>query len=74
MAYSDRSILKDVHGKPIPQYYNPELDRFEPIQSKNRTLSVLICDSSGSEIPISQQVQEIVQALNNLVEVVTNGV
>jgi hypothetical protein len=32
MSYNTKSILKDKDGRPIPQYYNPTTDTFEPLQ------------------------------------------
>ncbi|MGG4034219.1 hypothetical protein ABEV74_11050 [Paenibacillus cisolokensis] len=32
MAYNTVPILVDKDGKPIPQYYNPETDMFEPLE------------------------------------------
>lgn len=31
MAYSDKSLLTDVDGVPIPQYYDPSTDSFKPM-------------------------------------------
>lgn len=74
MAYNNKSIIKDVNGKPVPQYFNKELDKFEVVESKNGMLGVILCDSQGNEIVSQNLVDQIVQALDNLVEVVTNGV
>lgn len=34
MAYSTKSLLTDVAGKPIPQYYDVEADAFLPLDNK----------------------------------------
>lgn len=31
MAYDTKSIVTDVNSKPVPQYYNPSTDAYEPI-------------------------------------------
>ena len=32
MAYNEKAILRDVNGKPIPQYWNPETQQYESYQ------------------------------------------
>lgn len=31
MPYNTKSIVTDVNSKPVPQYYNPSTDSYEPI-------------------------------------------
>lgn len=66
MAYNDKSIVKDVNGKPVPQYFNKILDRFEVIESEGGMLKVMLVDSKGNEVAIDQ----ILAKLDELIEVV----
>lgn len=34
MVYSAKSIIKDLNGKPVPQYWNPETLQYEVIGIK----------------------------------------
>lgn len=75
MAYSTKSIIKDVNGKPIPQYWNPETDQYEVITSKDGILRVIMVDSQGREIQSQELVDQISAKLNELIQVVSgNGV
>lgn len=69
--HSTKSIIKDVNGKPAPQYWNSETQRYEVITSKNGMLRVIMVDSEGSEIQsqslvdqISDKIDELIQAVN----------
>ena len=31
MAYNSKSLVTDRNNKPVPQYYNPKSDQYEPI-------------------------------------------
>lgn len=73
MAYSTKSIIKDVNGKPIPQYWNPETDQYEVIESKDGMLRVIMVDSQGREIQSQELVDQICAKLNELIRVVTNN-
>ncbi len=35
MSYNTKNLLTDGDGKPIPQYYNPTTDEFEPLYGEN---------------------------------------
>jgi len=52
MAYSTKSIIKDVNGKPIPQYWNPETDQYEVITSKDGMLRVNMVDSQAEKYKV----------------------
>jgi len=32
VAYDTKNIIRDAAGAPIPQYYNPDTDAYEPLQ------------------------------------------
>lgn len=70
MAYDTKSIIKDVNKKPVPQYFNKELDRFEVVESKNGMLRVILIDSGGNDILNQDLVNQIANKLDELIEVV----
>lgn len=70
MPYNNKSIIKDVNSKPIPQYFNKELDKFEAIESKNGVLGVILYDSQGNEIVSQNLVNQISDKLDELIQVV----
>lgn len=74
MAYNKKSIVKDVNGKPVPQYYNSTTDNYEVAKGINGALRVVLYDSNENEVMIENGINNIVDALDNLVEVVKNGV
>ena len=75
MAYNEKAILKDVNGKPVPQYWNKETQQFEVIESKDGMLRVNMVDSEGREIQLQELVDQISSKLDELIQVVRdNGV
>lgn len=75
MAYNEKAILRDVNGKPIPQYWNPETQQYEVIEGKDGMLRVIMVDSEGKEIQIQNQIDQIAVKLDELIQVVRdNGV
>lgn len=75
MAYNEKAILKDVQKKPVPQYWNPETQQFEVIESKDGMLRVIMVDSQGREIQSQDLVDQISAKLDELIQVVKdNGV
>lgn len=70
MAYNEKAILKDVNKKPIPQYWNPETQQFEVIESKDGMLRVIMVDSEGREIQSQDLVNQIAAKLDELIQVV----
>lgn len=73
MAYNEKSIIKDVNKKPVPQYWNKETQQFEVIESKDGMLRVIMVDSEGREIQSQDLVDQIAAKLDELIEVVTNN-
>ena len=73
MAYNTKSIIKDVNGKPVPQYFNQEQDKYEVIKSKNGMLRVIMVDSQGNEIQTQDLIDQISAKIDELIEVVTNN-
>lgn len=71
MAYNSKSIIKDVNGKPVPQYFNKELDKYEVIESQNGMLKVMLYDSQGNEIVSQNLVNQISNKLDELIEAVS---
>ena len=70
MAYNEKSIIKDVNGKPVPQYWNPETQQYEVITSKDGMLRVIMVDSQGREIQTQNLVDQITAKIDELIEVV----
>lgn len=72
--YNTKAIIKDVNGKPVPQYFNIENDRYEVVTSENGMLRVIMVDESGNEIQSQNLVDQINSKLSELVEVIKNGI
>lgn len=70
MAYNIKSIIKDVNGKPVPQYWNEETQRYEVIISKDGFLRVNLTDREGNEIVSQDLADQISAKLDELIEVV----
>lgn len=70
MTYNEKSIIKDVNKKPVPQYWNPETQQFEVIESKDGMLRVIMVDSEGREIQTQNLVNQISAKIDELIEVV----
>ena len=73
MAYNEKAILRDVQKKPVPQYWNPESQQYEVIESKDGMLRVNMVDSEGREIQTQNLVDQITAKIDELIEVVTNN-
>ena len=71
MAYNNKSIIKDVNGKPVPQYWNPETQQYEVIESKNGMLRMILVDSEGNEIQSQSLVDQISDKLDELIQAVS---
>lgn len=75
MTHNTKAILRDVNGKPVPQYWNPDKQQYEVIESKNGMLRVIMVDSRGREIQSQELVDQISAKLDELIQVVRdNGV
>ena len=73
MAYSTKSIIKDVNGKPVPQYFNQEQDKYEVIESKDGMLRVIMVDSQGNEIQTQDLIDQITAKIDELIEAINGG-
>lgn len=73
MAYSTKSIIKDVNGKPVPQYFNQEQDKYEVIKSKNGMLRVIMVDSQGNEIQTQDLIDQITAKIDELIKAINGG-
>ena len=71
MSYNTKSIIKDVNGKPVPQYWNPETQRYEVITSQDGRLRVNMIDKEGQEIQSQELVDQISTKLDELIGVVS---
>ena len=70
MAYNSRSIIKDVNGKPVPQYWNKTNQRFEVIESSGGKLKVNMIDENGKYIQSQDLVDQISDKIDELIRVV----
>ena len=73
MAYSTKSIIKDVNGKPVPQYFNQEQDKYEVIKSKDGMLRVIMVDSQGNEIQTQDLIDQITAKIDELIKAINGG-
>jgi hypothetical protein len=48
MSYNDQGLLTDVNQKPIPQYFNPDANKYEALQGKNGASNVLLANAYDS--------------------------
>lgn len=48
MSYNEQKLKTDQRLTPIPQYYNPNADAFEPLMGVNGASRSVICDASGN--------------------------
>lgn len=65
--FDTKSIVKDVNGKPVPQYWNKETQQYEVIQSENKMLKVIMVDSQGNEIQSQNLVNQISDKIDELI-------
>ena len=70
MAYNEKSILKDVNQKPVPQYWNPSTDRYELVEGHNGMLKVILVDEQGRYVHSQSLVDQISNKLDELIQVV----
>ena len=64
MAYNTKSIVKDVNQKPIPQYYNKDLDVYEALEGKNGASKIILYDENGNHVDLTALISSIVNILN----------
>ncbi len=69
--YNSKSIIKDVNGKPVPQYWNPNTQQYEVVEGVNNTLRVNVVDSQGNEIQSQELVDQITAKIDELIQVVS---
>lgn len=70
MAYNTKSIIKDVNQKPVPQYYNPALDKYEVVTSKDGMLRVIMVGNDGNAIQSQNLIDQINNKIDELIQVV----
>lgn len=64
------SIIKDVNGKPVPQYYNEANGEFEVATGINNCVKVILADNTGTSINLQSSVNQIKEKIDELIEVV----
>ena len=52
MAYNTKPILKDVDGKPVPQYFNPIDDQYEELRGTAGASRTILYDSNGNPVSV----------------------
>jgi hypothetical protein len=50
MAYNTKQIKRDLQNCPIPQFFNPDTDEFEPLYGKAGGSRVLLYDAAGNPL------------------------
>lgn len=70
MSYNIKAILKDVNDKPVPQYWNPETQKYEVFEGKGGKLKVNMVDKNGSQIQSQELVDQISVKIDELIGVV----
>ena len=65
MAYNTKPIVTDVDGNPISQYYNKELDQYEPLEGQAGANKVVLYNADGTENN-SLSLQPILDKLSQL--------
>lgn len=50
MAYNTKAIKVDINAKPVPQYFNPTLDDYEPLYGDKGAMRVLLYDANGNPL------------------------
>ena len=70
MSYNIKAILKDVNDKPVPQYWNPETQKYEVFEGKGGKLKVNMVDSDGNQIQTQDLVDQISTKIDEIIQVV----
>lgn len=68
--YNTKSIIKDVNGKPVPQYWNKTTQSYEVIESKEGKLRVNMIDENGNYIQTQDLVNQISAKIDELIQAV----
>jgi hypothetical protein len=68
MAYNTKPIVKDSEGKPIPQYYNQISNQYEPMSGASGGQKVILYNSIGEEIDLIDMKNEVISAIDKLIE------
>lgn len=66
MAYNTKQIKTDANGKPVPQYYNKDMDDFEVLEGQKGASKVIAYDSYGNESNVTVAIQPILDKLSQL--------
>lgn len=64
MAFNTKGIVKDVNGKPAPQYFNSAADVYEVLQGANGANRVTLYTAAGVAIDLQSLVTSIITAIN----------
>lgn len=66
MSYTEKQIKTDINDKPVPQYFNDNLQDFEVLQGQSGASKVMTVDSDGNESNVNIAVQPILDKLTQL--------
>jgi hypothetical protein len=66
MAYNDKTVITDLNGNVVPQFYNPDTDQYEVLTGCAGANKVVFFDEAGNEVFSTQLVQPIVDKLDQL--------
>lgn len=50
MAYNTESLIGDLQKRPVPQYWNAVVNKYEVVQGANGASRVLLYDTSGNPL------------------------
>lgn len=64
MAYNTKSIIKDLNQKPVPQYWNPDTQKYEVLQGHGGANRVLLYDVTGNPVDITMLISTIITSIN----------
>lgn len=70
--YRFQGILRDFNNQPIPQYWNNELEIYEPITGNNGLIKVVMVDEKGNQIITQDLINQLNSRIDTLVKVVEN--
>lgn len=65
MSYNTVSIIKDVDGNPVPQFYNKVTGQFQALEGMQGASKSILYDVDGNSIDLVQLIEDIVTILNN---------
>lgn len=59
MAYNTQQIKRDQQNAPIPQYFNPNTDTYEPLYGANGAARYILYDADGNPVDLETLITDI---------------